>query len=389
MRIHFLNRLSLAGAVVLLTLIIPTFAGAKTLNVPSTKYATIQAAVNAASPGDTIQVSKQSHNVPYSESVTINTANLTLNASSGVVLDGGGSSGAGNGFTVTANNVTIQGFTIQNFLKDQTNPAEDPRAGINDIDVNNLTINNVTSNGNDQGCYLIGTVNLLVENSTFTNNLQEGIRLVDGTTPTIIGNTISGNAFGAGFFYAVVILGFDGSNLTLNNVTNNGNGISISTAAQGPNPPGIPAPKPAYITGNYVSNNPGESITVDSSYLVTVSANLLSGNLFGMAFIDGSLQCTASLNVVTGTTLATEGNAGILVTGGSTSILVTHNDVENNLSDGIDMFEAIGNTITYNIARHNTSAGSVDASDDTVVIAPGLNTWAHNIFGVTNPPGLD
>ena len=373
-------------AIVFIALIISTAASAKTLKVPS-QYSTIQSAVNAAVPGDAIQVSAKPGNAPYSESVTVATPSLSITAT-GAVLDGGGANGSGNGFTVEANSVAITGFTIQNFIKNQTNLAENPRAGIYELNVTSASIKNVTSIGNDQGCYIEGSLDLVIQNCTFSNNLEEGIRAVDGTSPSITNNTIKGNANGAGAFYAVAILGINGMAFTNNNMSNNANGISVETAAQGPNPPGVPPALTATVSNNTVNNNSGESITVDGSYLVTVSNNLLSGNLFGILVIDGSLQCTVANNVVSGTSLATYYNAGILIGSGSTSCSVSNNIVDNNISDGIDVLDSIGNTINNDIAIGNTSQGSVDATDNTTDIGPHLNTWKNNIFGVTSPAGL-
>ena len=92
-------------AVIISLLIVLTFmaasAAAAILYVPSV-YPTIQAAVTAASPGDEIIVAAGS----YGEIVTIDKA-LTLRSSAGAastVLNGG--------ITVSANNVTIEGFTV-------------------------------------------------------------------------------------------------------------------------------------------------------------------------------------------------------------------------------------------------------------------------------------
>ncbi len=67
-------------------------------------YATIGAAVNAAAAGDTITVASGT----YTENVLINKS-LTLSGS-GAVIDG---NGAGVVVVITANNVTLEGFTIQ------------------------------------------------------------------------------------------------------------------------------------------------------------------------------------------------------------------------------------------------------------------------------------
>ncbi len=70
-------------------------------------YTTIQSAVNAANPGDTINVASGT----YTEDVNI-TKSVTLNGLAGaklVVVDGSSS----NGMSINANNVTIQGFDIE------------------------------------------------------------------------------------------------------------------------------------------------------------------------------------------------------------------------------------------------------------------------------------
>jgi len=86
------------------SLVFASITGRATIEVPA-DYATIQAAVNAAGNGDTINVAAG----PYNENVSIfgtNKSNIVLEAQSGVTLNGG--------FIIynNATGVTIQGFTI-------------------------------------------------------------------------------------------------------------------------------------------------------------------------------------------------------------------------------------------------------------------------------------
>lgn len=71
-------------------------------------YATIQAAVNAASAGDTINVCSGS----YVENVTLNKANLLVTSTNGAAVTIVRSPVVAAVFTVTQPNVTIDGFTI-------------------------------------------------------------------------------------------------------------------------------------------------------------------------------------------------------------------------------------------------------------------------------------
>ena len=82
---------------------------AATLNVPSASYPTIQAAVNAASPGDIIVVAPGT----YNENVTIDKA-LTLRSSGGrnaTIINGSAAAGTQGTITIASNtnNVTIGG----------------------------------------------------------------------------------------------------------------------------------------------------------------------------------------------------------------------------------------------------------------------------------------
>ena len=87
-------------------------AAAKTLNVPSTEYAKIEAAVAAASEGDIISVAAGYYEVP--DGIDIETDNVTLKGAGAdkTILDGVDKAYAV--VSAKAKGVTVTGFTLQN-----------------------------------------------------------------------------------------------------------------------------------------------------------------------------------------------------------------------------------------------------------------------------------
>lgn len=84
----------------------------RTLHVGPGGYASIQAAVDDALPGDTVLVASGT----YQESVLVTTPGITIRGVDrlGVVLEGGGV--LGNGITVNADNVAVESMTAQNYV---------------------------------------------------------------------------------------------------------------------------------------------------------------------------------------------------------------------------------------------------------------------------------
>lgn len=101
----------------------------RVINTTQTKgFNTIQDAIDCASEGETISVTDGT----YTENLVIATENITVQAASSPVIDGGGMLGPG--VHITAADVTFQGFTITNFTCDPYAPPEYPSgAGIGAI----------------------------------------------------------------------------------------------------------------------------------------------------------------------------------------------------------------------------------------------------------------
>jgi len=126
--------LSLFGVVLPVAMPAVVEASPTTIYVPG-DYLTIQAAVNAANASDTIMVGDGTYieNVNVTKSLTINSVNGT--AFTTVQAD----NPSDHVFEVTADNVTIDGFTV-------TGASADYKAGIYlEIDVEHCTISNNTA----------------------------------------------------------------------------------------------------------------------------------------------------------------------------------------------------------------------------------------------------
>lgn len=229
---------------------------------PGATYFTIQSAVNAAAPGDTIQVCPGT----YTETVTVNKALTLLGAQNGVdartrtAAPGTESvvNGAGGGFNLTVSNVVINGFTIEgasapgikaddggqilyNIIRNNTLGLyfNDDNGFQGTIRFNLFDSNNRAGTNSGKGIYSdAGAESVLVDSNKFTghniaamsfdggqiganitNNLlvnDSSILLALVTGPRITGNTITGSKSDAIRF----INGVDGARITCNTITN-------------------------------------------------------------------------------------------------------------------------------------------------------------------------
>ena len=225
----------------------PARAAANTLYVDDDQaqcpgsYTTIQAAVNAANPGDIIQVCAGT----YHENVLVNKT-LTINgAQAGVAVGGrtfGGASeatvagaqpvGASAVFTLTASGVTVDGFSVTDTVNtvgaasgfDVKNTASG--AAIKNNIIDGISTTDTTGNGTAQAVYLeAGPDGVQILNNSMnnvhSNRSAKGVLIGDSnsTNPslnvTIQGNTISNVTSDTRGAYGVQI--------------NNGNGATANT----------------------------------------------------------------------------------------------------------------------------------------------------------------
>jgi parallel beta-helix repeat protein len=191
----------------------------QTLIVPD-KYATINAAIGAATQGDTILVRK---GIYYENPIIEKKLTLIAEETGNTLIIGAGGveRGAKPVFTLAANNITLKGFTIKSQNYNQTNYA----AGINLAGDNCIITENIIE-GTYYGIFSSVQSSNLISNNTIRNTLKDGIRICGGSTNTIKDNTIIGNAQSGiaigGYLYTVK------GNLLQNNYRGIGLGASYS-----------------------------------------------------------------------------------------------------------------------------------------------------------------
>ena len=228
-------------------------AGCAVVNTSSSQsYSALQAAVDAASPGDSLSVRGTCFG-----STTIS-KNLTITGQNNATLDGGGSMvlDIDLGLTVTINTLTIThghadlaGGGIHNratlTLNNSTVTGNTASEGGGIQGDGALTLNNSTVTGNQAsfgGGIEIVDQTLILNNSTVSNNTGDlqagGINNNGGTvtlnsTSTVTGNTASGFGEGGGIYngFASVINVNDSSSISGNHALIKGGGVYNSFAS--------------------------------------------------------------------------------------------------------------------------------------------------------------
>jgi len=278
-RIKGIALISFLAAYFTLFFYVPRAEAAPTIRKVPNKYPTIQAAVNAAKPGDTILVAAGT----YYEHVFVDKAVRLIGQNrSTTIIDG---SGTGNPITISADNVIVSGFTIRN-------SGESPNSGVflyssGDCFIQN---NNVTLNFYgirvDSSSNIVVTDNILIYNkwgiflwqssdSTVRDNFlmysEIGIYLYGSS-----GSTVKDNEASHISPYAIFVVSSTENTVNDNDLAYNRRGIYLLASTNNT------------VYDNKVTYNYEFGIVLWHSKLNSISDNNVTYNRYGITFYESS-----------------------------------------------------------------------------------------------------
>ncbi len=349
------------------------------------QFSTIQAAVNAASPGDTVKVAAGVYNetVTVDKSLNIVGAQANHNGATRSVPATQESvvTGAGGSFVLNTDNVVVNGFTVQ---------GATGAPGI--------------TTSASHGGYVI--VNDIIQNNTFGLYLNSSA----SANPSVVAfnafktNNVPGSASGNGIYSDQ---GLHNAFITRNSFTGNVNSaitlagnpgtqdnieISRNTSSNDANFANIYNTSDIEITRNTITESAKDPATQGSAIFlaggnsdVDITRNQITGGSFSGVAVrniigDSNEDVFVSRNTVIGR------DFGINVTDeGAGVVKVTRNTVSQN---GVGIFFGAltnGNLIERNLAKGNTLDGEDDSGATAATVK---NKWVRNVGDTSVPPGL-
>ena len=298
-------------------------------------YATIQLAVNAADPGDTIEVSADVYyeNVYVEKSLTfIGQDKYTT------IVDGGGT---GHVFWLMTSGVAISGFTLRN----------GNYCGVKaDMSGDHFITDNILVN-NDYGIYLYQTP----------------------SNSTVVGNTLHGNSM-----FGIKLGGSSNNNVSNNYISDSTYGVKVDDTSEYNSIEGNTISETSYgIDVSYSSNNDVDQNNVSGKIIGIYSRYSDDVNIRNNTILEcgrGIRLYQTSNNLVLGNTMVQNGQGIQLVYGSS-------NTVDSNLASnndwGITTFDADGNNIIQNTASYNDYCG-IDLTTSSTGNTIALNNIIQN-----------
>lgn len=329
-------------------------------------YEAIQEAIDESKSGDTLYVGIGT----YRENVVVNkTISLVGENKSNTIIDG---AGIGNVIYVTADNVEIRGFTIENsgsiliyggVYADHSsghkiidNIIKDNEYGIYlSYSSENSVLNNTVLN-NSYGFGSLYTTNNVFSKNNFLDNHQDGIKLYYSTNNVFSENNVSSHTR-----YGAYLLACTGNVFSNNRVVDNYHGFYVSASTSNK------------FFGNSVLNN-SRGFSVGTSLDSTFSGNNISSNKdYGVWLV------TSRTNVFSNNYLVDNGISLRLAT--SDNNLIYHNNFINTITNTTQQPISIESQNSWNNGIEGNYWSSYNGSDK---IENGIGDTAYIINENTN-----
>lgn len=346
-----------------------------TATVGSDEFASVQAAVNAADPGDTVRLKGR-----FEERVVVSTPNVTLTSAPGsrATIDG---NGTGDVLTIDAPNVTVRGVWVRNSGYD----AAKNNAGIW-VNGSNARILDSRVSAITFGIWVNGVDDVVLRNNTIVGREQvtplsyrgNGIQLWKTERTVVADNRITDVRDGIYYSWASEVVGrnntmwdlrygvhymySDDCRLVGNVAFNNDVGFALMTSEN------------LEIVNNVAVNNTGSSghgLLLKRIDRTTVRNNSLVGNENGL-YVYNSVENTIAGNLVM------DNDIGVHLTAGSVRQRVTGNSF---ISNRQSVYAVIGDQVAWNVTNRGnywSDARVVDVNHD------GISEVRHRPAGMTD-----
>jgi PGF-pre-PGF domain-containing protein len=273
----------------------------------------------------------------YYENIMVTKAvNLIGEDKSTTVIDGGGS---GSVVKITADSVTISGFTIQNSGDGSDN------AGIYVLHAHYSTISNNDISSNLYGIYLNSGGNNTITGNNILNNSITGIYVFKSCNNYIANNIANNNSY-----YGIDVYFDSTNNSVINNTANNNKHHGIQVAGSCNND----------LIDNTANNNYQCGFNVDQSHYNTITKNNIGNNNHS-----GITIALSSNNTITGNTIHNNSFRGIWLVLSSNNTITENTITNNNQGTYLSQDTNNDNTVYHNYFIDNTG----HASDG------GVNSW--------------